>query len=104
LLVRLRRPTQVILDSVPRALIPGLLLTPNDSLAFGESLKGALQFVLWKGIQLFDSNDRRIHLLSPGTLLNKIKIDFAATQNDPIHLMGLGDLRIGQHVLETAVG
>src|SRR5215475_13694498 len=79
--------TKLRVKIMPGAHILGFLLNPGDTPGVWVHCQGILELRLWKGVELFKSDDGDIFLAKTRALLLELVVDLAATQKNLIHLL-----------------
>ena len=96
--------TKLRVKIMPGAHILGFLLNPGDTPGVWVQCQGILELRLWKGVELFKSDDGDIFLAKTRALLLELVVDLAATQKNLIHpLIALYE-RIRDDTPESAHG
>ena len=95
---------QVMLNPVPRALIAGLFLTPNDAFGVGIRRQPRREFVVRKRIQLLEALDRHRAAAAPPPLFARFVIYLAGAKSRALDFARVDVVRLRQNRRESALG
>src|SRR5690606_16903517 len=90
LVLAAQRLLQAVPNLVPRALILGLFLTPDDFLGVLEALDDASILVDRERIQLLDPNQSDTFDAFVAPVLGEVVVDLAAAEDDAANVVGVG--------------
>ena len=96
--------SHMVLAAVPGALVHRFFLAPDDLLQGFVAGQYICQIILGEGIQLFDSDNRRILELILAALLQQVVIHLAAAHDDALDLLRIQRIHLRNHGLERALG